>query len=141
MVERHSDGREEVVFEDRFVLQERVGAGGMGEVYRGLDRQLQQPVAIKLLKAEGPRQLERFAREAAMLAQLSHPAIVRYIAHGVAPSGRAFLIMEWLEGMTLQERLERGPLSVHETWLLGRRVSEGLMVAHASGIVHRDLKP
>src|SRR4051794_22577624 len=100
-----------IVIEERFLLEARIGAGGMGEVYRARDLHLQEPVAIKLLKGEGRPQIERFLREGAILAQLTHPAIVRYLGHGVASDGRPYLAMEWLEGETVDERLRRGPLS------------------------------
>jgi serine/threonine protein kinase len=130
------------VLGNRFTLERIVGVGGTCEVYSGTDLQEQETVAVKLLRTCGrPARLERFFREAALLAELNHPAVVRYIAHGVAPSGDPFLVMEWLEGETLAARLERGPLSPHETWRLARRMSEGLMVAHTRGIVHRDIKP
>ncbi|HTU63290.1 MAG TPA: serine/threonine-protein kinase, partial [Polyangiales bacterium] len=76
-----------------------------------------------------------------MLATLSHPAIVPYIAHGYMPSGNPFLVMRWLHGRDLASRLSTAPLTAAETWLLARRVCEGLSFAHARGVVHRDLKP
>jgi serine/threonine protein kinase/tetratricopeptide (TPR) repeat protein len=129
------------VFGGRFVLQKLIGAGGMGEVYRGLDTLGDEAAAIKLLTPGDGCRFARFSLEAAVLAELSHPAIVRYVAHGISPEGRPYLVMEWLEGETLAERLQRAPLSVHEAYALARRVSEGLIVAHARGIAHRDIKP
>src|SRR5205814_6110262 len=84
---------------------------------------------------------ERFNQEGALLAQLTHPAIVRYVDHGTSPGGERYLAMEWLEGETLEERLTRGPIGIIDTMRMGRRVLEGLAVAHRKGIVHRDLKP
>src|SRR4051794_6311331 len=79
---------------ERFELERRVGAGAMGTVFRARDRLTGEPVAVKLLP--GTTAVARFAREATALAQLSHPAIVRYIAHGTTTSGEHYLAMEWL---------------------------------------------
>ena len=76
-----------------------------------------------------------------MLAELRHPGIVRYVAHGVTPAHQPYLVMEWLEGEDLSQRLERGRLAVDETLILLRQVADGLAVAHARGVIHRDLKP
>jgi hypothetical protein len=124
------------VLADRFELTELVARGGMGDVFRAHDRLSNATVAVKLVFSEGPR----FAREAAVLARLTHPAIVRYIAHGAA-AGEQFLAMEWLEGEDLEARLSRGALSVEETFALATRVAEALASAHAAGVVHRDIKP
>ncbi len=124
------------VLGDRFELTELAARGGMGAVWRGYDRETGAPVAVKLVVGNGAR----FAREAAVLARLEHPGIVRYVAHGEA-GGERFLAMEWLDGEDLAARLERGPLSVSETFALGARVAEALAVAHAASVVHRDIKP
>ena len=108
----------------------------MGAVWHGYDREAGAPVAVKLVVGNGAR----FAREAAVLARLEHPGIVRYVAHGEA-GGERFLAMEWLDGEDLAARLERGPLSASETFALGARVAEALAVAHAASVVHRDIKP
>jgi tetratricopeptide (TPR) repeat protein len=124
---------------ERFQLQQRVGQGGMGVVYRATDRWDGQPVALKLLDVD--RAAERFGREARVLAGLQHPAIVRYVAHGQASSGELYLAMEWLEGETLGDRLARGPLEVPHAVALASRVADALACAHARGVVHRDIKP
>ncbi|HWL85194.1 MAG TPA: serine/threonine-protein kinase, partial [Polyangiaceae bacterium] len=85
--------------------------------------------------------LRRFDAEARALEKSHHPAIVRYIAHGVAEEGRPYLAMEWVDGETLCARLRRGPLALREVLTLGQRIAEGLEAAHALGIVHRDIKP
>ncbi|SEK55562.1 Serine/threonine protein kinase [Stigmatella aurantiaca] len=125
----------------RFTLRSLVGQGGMGEVYRAEDVTTGQQVALKLLRAESPEALQRFAREASMLAGLEHPGIVTYVAHGQAEDGRPFLAMQWLEGEDLAQRLVRQPLSLQETLALLHRVAQALAVAHGRGIIHRDLKP
>jgi hypothetical protein len=121
---------------DRFERLEQVGDGGMGTVWRARDRTTGELVALKILHREGAADLERFVREAAILAELDHPGIVRYIAHG-----DGWLAMEWLDGETLAQRLLRGRLGVHESIDLVRRAAEALGAAHARGIVHRDVKP
>ena len=126
---------------DRFQIEQKIGAGGMGEVYRARDRVSGEPVAIKVLSDAREHRTGRFAREVELLSQLSHPGIVRYITHGEMPSGELFLVMEWLDGEDLGARLLRGPLTTSEAVKLASRVAEALGVAHARGIVHRDLKP
>ncbi len=124
---------------DRFEIEALARSGGMGSVYRARDKLSGQQVAIKTaLKTEHG---DRFAREAVALSALRHPAIVRYVAHGSMPTGELYLAMEWLDGEDLQDRLERGPLDIDESILLGTRVAEALAAAHARGLVHRDIKP
>src|SRR5437764_195873 len=86
------------LFADRFLIERLAGEGGMGSVYRAIDSATSQPVAIKFLHASASAHRVRFLREAQLLAELSHPGIVRYVAHGEAPGGQLFLVMEWLEG-------------------------------------------
>ncbi|MFO0579462.1 MAG: protein kinase [Polyangia bacterium] len=130
----------------RYVIERHAGAGGMGSVFRALDQKTNQPVALKVIhsvasRAERAGDTERFGREARLLAELRHEAIVGYVDHGIGEGGRPYLAMEWLEGEDLAERLHRGPLSLWESVRLVRRVSEALAVAHGRGIVHRDIKP
>ncbi|MDC3954032.1 serine/threonine-protein kinase [Polyangium jinanense] len=129
------------LFGGRFAIERLASAGGMAEVYRALDRATGARVALKVLHAAGAPFAGHFARESYVLAELDHPGIVRYVAHGAAPSGELFLAMEWLEGEDLAQRLKRGPLSIAETLTLGVRVAEALGAAHARGVVHRDIKP
>jgi predicted ATPase len=120
-----------------------LGAGGMGEVYRATDTRLDRPVAIKLLTAEiaaGPDGLRRFHLEARAASSLNHPHIL--VVHDVGDAGgRPFLVTELVEGRTLRQRLEEGPLSVREAIDLGLQMLGALAAAHARGIVHRDIKP
>jgi len=122
-------------------IERAVKTGGMGAIYRAKVRASGEPIALKLLQEQQPAAAARFQREARVLAQLHHPAIVRYIAHGSTRTGRAFLAMEWLDGEDLSTRLSRTGLTPAESVRLVSRVAEALAVAHARGIVHRDLKP
>ena len=126
----------------RFVVESVAGVGGMGTVYRAHDEQTGQTVALKLIHASDKAHVtERFVREAELLAELRHPGIVAYLAHGVIETGEAYLAMEWLEGEVLSRRLARGALSLPESLTLLRRAAEALALAHERGVVHRDLKP
>jgi eukaryotic-like serine/threonine-protein kinase len=134
-----NDTRPGAIIGDRFVIEALAGSGGMGQVYRALDTRTRQRVALKILHAGMPALAERFAREARLLAQLEHPNIVRYIAHG--DGAPFYLAMEWLEGEDLGRRLSRGALGIRETISIARCIAEALDVAHQRGVVHRDLKP
>jgi serine/threonine-protein kinase len=120
-----------------------IGAGGMGEVYRALDSTLGREVAIKVLPetvARQPERLDRFAREARLLASLSHPNIA--IVHGLDRSEEVcFLEMELVRGETLGERIARGPIEAVEALNIFKQIAEALEAAHGQNIVHRDLKP
>ncbi|HVU52308.1 MAG TPA: protein kinase, partial [Polyangia bacterium] len=124
----------------RFELERLAGSGGMGAVYRARDLTDGSVVAVKILTGREVREAERFDLEAAILAELTHPAIVRYIAHGVEGTDH-FIAMEWLEGEDLATRLDRQPLTVAESVAVGYRAAEALAYAHLRGIVHRDIKP
>ncbi len=121
----------------------RIGAGGMGEVYRAEDTNLGREVAIKVLPSEvaqDPERLARFEREAHLLASLNHPHIAAI--HGLEEAGgQRFLVLELIEGEDLAERLSRGAVPVDETLEIAGQVAEALEEAHAKGVVHRDLKP
>jgi hypothetical protein len=123
----------------RFVLRRPVGAGGMGVVYEALDRSSGDRVALKMLHGVGDR--ERFLREARLLAELHHPGIVRYVAHGVDEPDAPWLAMEWLDGENLSDRLARQPLEAAESLDVVRLTAEALGAAHARGVTHRDVKP
>ncbi len=131
----------ERVIADRFVLERLVGSGGMGEVFRAKDRLTGGPVAVKVLYGSMVRDADRFKREAQLLSEITHPRVVRYVAHGMIDGGRPWFAMEWLEGEDLATRLERGPLGLHDTLTLARRTAEALAVLHDKGVVHRDIKP
>jgi hypothetical protein len=126
---------------ERFQVESLGGSGGMSSVYRAKDSLTGAAVALKVLAVRDGPDVERFTREARLLAELSHPGIVAYVAHGRTTAGDYYLAMEWLDGETLSMRLRRAPLSVRETVKLVRSVADALAVAHARGVVHRDLKP
>ncbi len=126
---------------ERFRIERLAQRGGMGAVYRADDLATGGHAAIKVMRVGSASGLERFMREGVVLAELSHPCIVRYVAHGLTPDGSPFLAMDWLDGEDLHERLAHSDLEVAETFAVARRVCEGLAVAHARGIVHRDIKP
>jgi serine/threonine protein kinase len=120
-----------------------LGAGGMGEVYRARDTKLDRDVAIKVLPdalAADPERIARFEREARTLAALNHPNIAH--VHGLEEAdGVRALVMELVEGPTLEDRLTRGPIPLEEALPIARQIADGLEAAHESGIIHRDLKP
>jgi len=126
---------------ERFELLELAGRGGMGTVYRAMDRTTQKVVAVKELVEVTSESISRFTKEARLLGEIEHPHVVRYVTHGIGTSGKRFLVMEWLDGMNLAERLANSRLSIEETIELGRLVAGALGVAHGRGIVHRDIKP
>jgi hypothetical protein len=124
----------------RFEVQAVAGEGGMGTVYRALDlMEDRATVAVKVVRGDFAN--ERFEREAMLLAQIEGEGIVRYVSHGRIDADSMYLAMEWLEGEGLDARLARGPLTINESLLLGRRVARALGIAHGRGVVHRDVKP
>jgi serine/threonine protein kinase len=125
----------------RFRVEALAGQGGMGAVYRATDQMGNTTVALKVISAAPSKASSRFSRESHVLSVLSHPAVVRYVAHGTTMNDVPFLAMEWLEGEDLAARLRRGPLAVSKSLALIRVVAHGLAHAHARGVVHRDVKP
>ena len=120
-----------------------IGAGGMGEVYRARDTRLERIVAVKILPdhlSDRAELRERFEREARTIASLNHPHIctLHDIGH---QDGTDFLVMEYLEGETLAERLKKGPLPLDQVLQYAIEIADALDKAHRKGITHRDLKP
>jgi eukaryotic-like serine/threonine-protein kinase len=126
-----------------YEITDKLGEGGMGVVYRASDTKLSRDVAIKVLPntiAQDRDRMERFRREAQLLAQLNHPAIAGI--YGVEESnGQYALVMEVAEGRTLAERLDAGPISLDDALPIAKQIAEALEAAHERGIIHRDLKP
>ena len=127
----------------RYRVIEKIGSGGMGEVYRAHDDQLERDVALKVLPAgtiadEAARKL--FRKEALMLAKLNHPSIATIHEFG-SQDGLDFLVMELIPGKSLKEILKEGPVPENQLQRLGLQVAEGLAAAHEQGIIHLDLKP
>ncbi len=120
-----------------------VGRGGMGEVYRARDTRLNRDIALKILPGEfaaNPDRRRRFEREAQLTSTLNHPNIV--VIHDIGESGGVhFMAMEYVDGETLADRLQRGPIAVSEAVDLARQIAEALARAHGAGVIHRDLKP
>ncbi len=118
-------------------IEAQLGAGGMGKVYRAWDKRLARPVAIKLVRTEAET---RFRREAQAIAQLNHSAIVQ-IHDLMEWEDSTCIVMELVEGRTLEEILAEGPLAVGHGLSLAREITAALAHAHAQGVIHRDLKP
>ena len=126
-----------------YEIQSSLGAGGMGEVYSARDTRLDRTVAIKILPehlSEKPEAHARFEREARAISSLSHPNICHLYDVG-EQNGVRYIVMEYLQGETLADRLKRGPLPLELLTRIGADIGDGLQCAHRSGIVHRDLKP
>ena len=133
----------ETVLFGTYEILDMLGAGGMGEVYRARHLRLHGMRAIKVMHPELSGQgdlLQRFYREARALLEVHHDAVVR--CHDLLEDEeRVYLVMELIEGVSLSERLEQGPLDEREVHALGARLASGLAAAHAAGVVHRDLSP
>jgi len=126
-----------------YTVTREIGRGGMGIVYLGRDTRLDRDVAIKALPehlAQDPERLARFEREAKTLAQLTHPNVAGI--YGVEEQGgNKYLVLEYVEGETLAERLDRGALPVDEALEIAIKIAAGVEAAHEAGVIHRDLKP
>src|SRR4029079_7754481 len=126
-----------------YEITAHLGSGGMGDVYQATDTKLGRSVAIKLLPAafaSDPDRLTRFQREAQALAALNHLNIAQI--YGIEESaGTSCIVMELVDGETLQTRILRGPIALPEALAIARQIAEALEAAHEKGVIHRDLKP
>src|SRR3984885_6230861 len=126
-----------------YEVQSPLGAGGMGEVYRAKDTRLDPTVPVKILPShlsDNPEAKQRFDREARAISSLNHPNICTL--HDVGhQDGIDFLVMEYVQGETLESRLQKGPLPLKQALECGMQICDALEKAHRAGIVHRDLKP
>jgi serine/threonine protein kinase len=133
------------VLEDRYRIERRIGSGGMGTVYLAEQLALRIPVAVKVLQRECAEDFTynyRFVREARVAARVEHPNVARVLDLGRTPDGRAYSVMEYLQGEDLGQLLEReGALPWPRVRRILRHVIRGLRAAHAIGVIHRDIKP
>lgn len=133
--------RREHVLARRFVIGNLVASGGMATVYRGFDLARRREVAIKVLYLDGELDIRRFQREASVLAEIAHPGIVSYVAHGRTADDLCYLVEDWLDGGTLAEQLDAATLALDEALSIAHQVALALAAVHALDIVHRDVKP
>jgi serine/threonine protein kinase len=140
-----ADARLGAVLDDRYRIEERIGVGAMGRVYRATDTRVARKVAVKVLRAELAGDAEaqaRFRQEVSVLARLHHRHIVHLYDHGLTEDGALFLVMELLSGRSLASVVrEDAPLDPRRVVSMAQAVLEALVEAHAEGVVHRDLKP
>ena len=126
-----------------YKVLEKIGEGGMGEVYRATDTKLNRDVALKILPqqfASDSQRMARFQREAEVLASLDHPNIGQI--YGIEEAGQTkALVLQLIEGPTLAERIAQGPIPVEDALKIALQIAEGLEAAHEKGVIHRDLKP
>ena len=126
-----------------YAVTAKIGEGGMGEVYQATDTKLNRQVALKILPeafASDPDRLARFQREAQVLASLNHPNIAAIYGLEEAEDTRA-LVLELVEGPTLEDRIRQGPIPIDEALPIAKQIAEALEAAHEAGVIHRDLKP
>ena len=128
-----------------YEIERLINSGGMGEVYRGRNIHNGEPVAIKIVLpslAHDPKIVALFQKESTVLSRLSHEAIVRYHVFTVDPTiGRPCMVMEFVSGTAMSDRIDQGPMPVADVKVMLRRVASGLDKAHRAGVVHRDLSP
>jgi len=129
---------------ENFDILEEIGHGGMGKVYKAREHNTKKLIALKVVKeniAQDERVIKRFQKEAQAAVRLKHPNIVQTYGFGSA-KGSLFIVMEYIEGITIAEKIAKdGPFSVKEALLLTRQIAEALAYSHNLGIIHRDIKP
>ncbi|MDH5492214.1 MAG: protein kinase, partial [Myxococcales bacterium] len=129
---------------DQFRIEEKIGSGGMGTVYRAHQTSIGRDVAVKVLHpelAQNAEAIRRFQREARVATSLDHPNVVRVFLYGDLPDRTLYLVMEHLEGRPLLDLLGQGPLPLERALHIATQICDGVGEAHARGIVHRDIKP
>lgn len=140
-----ADGRVNAVFAERYEVQSVIGVGGMSTVYRARQKMLDRLVAIKVLDrelAKQPESVKRFLQEARTISRFDHENLVSVHDFGVTPDGQPFIVMDHIEGRTLEEIInQEGPLEVGRSLYLFLAASNGVAFAHDAGIIHRDIKP
>src|SRR5256885_4523495 len=132
------------VIDGRYEIQQRVGEGGMGVVYKARQMSIDRVIALKMLnqQMQGDQQwVQRFYNEAKACSRLQHPNTIRMFDFGQTPDGRLFMTMEFLDGVSLREALSRGPLAPHRVVKILIQCCASLAEAHSIGIIHRDIKP
>ena len=131
------------ILDDRYVLHERIGEGGMARVYRAEDSHLQRSVAVKVFRepTDGIDSVERALSETTLLASLSHHSLVTVFDARVGTGETSYLVMEHVDGITLRDLIARGPVDPQIVASIAIDIAEGLHVAHEHGVVHRDIKP
>ena len=131
------------LLDGRYLLEDRVGKGGMATVYRAEDTHLGRTVAIKMIHDGGDAvsSVDRAHTEKALLASMNHPSLVTLYDAQLEPGRPQYLVMEFVDGPTLAARMAEGPLPPRQLAHLTQNLAEGLAAAHAAGIIHRDVKP
>jgi tetratricopeptide (TPR) repeat protein len=129
------------VIAGRFRIRSLIGSGGMGRVYRAIDETTEQSVALKVLSLDAKKYSRRFLREAKVMAELSHPNIVSYVDYGETDRGAPYIVMEWVKGEDLRQRMNRKKIELSEALDVIAGTGEALAFAHSRGVIHRDLKP
>ena len=131
----------QTVANDRFVVTNLLGFGGMGAVYEAIQKNMNRKVALKWIPTHDPTIVARFKREAHTISQLQHPNTITVFDFGQSEDGFLFLSMELLEGKTLTEEIKAGPMSPKRAAHIASQMCRSLAEAHKAGIVHRDVKP
>lgn len=133
------------VIADKYQLLERIGEGGMSVVYKALHLQLDRMVAVKIVQdrhaSKDPQSMERFRQEARAASSLTHPNVITVFDYGVSPNGTAYLVMDYLDGVGLDDVLREGTLKPWRWVRIFEQVCDALTQAHTKGIIHRDIKP
>jgi len=129
---------------DRYLVEAQIATGGMGRIYRVRHPVLDRLLALKVMRASAATRRplrSRFQREIRLAAAIDSPHVVAIVDTGMLDDGRPFYVMEYLDGETLADRLERGPVAIEETCRIGAELAAGLSAVHRADAVHRDLKP